>query len=165
MSAKENPLKRVPNDHLPAYIVEMLAAGSSTSHTVAFACYLLARHPESQKRLREELLTRFPNAMAVEPNKVIDLPMLDGVLKEAMWMYLMIPSPLERYVGKDIELGGQKVPLGVVASTSAYTQGHLEEVFPEPESWKPGRWLSASKRMELNWVPFGQAIELALEPI
>jgi cytochrome P450 len=134
----------------------MLAAGSSTSHTVAFACYLLARHPELQKRLREELFTRFPNAMAVEPNKMIDLPMLDGVLKKTMRMYLMIPSPLERYVGKDIELGGQKVPPGVVAS--AYTQGCLEEVFPEPESGKPGRWLNANKRMELNWVPLGQAI-------
>jgi cytochrome P450 len=72
--------------------------------------------------------------MAVEPNKMIDLPMLDGVLKETMQMYLMIPNPVGRYVGKDIELGGQKVPPGVVASTSAYTRGRLEEVFPEPES-------------------------------
>jgi cytochrome P450 len=103
--------------------------------------------------------------MAVEPKKMIDLPMLEGVLKEAVRMYPMTPSPLERYFGKETELGRQKVPPRVVASTSAYTQGRLKEVFPEPESWKPRRWLNANKRMELNWVPFGQAIELALEPI
>jgi cytochrome P450 len=142
MSEQEDPLKRVPNDHLPAYIVEMLAAGSSTtSHTVAFACYLLARHPESQRRLREELFGVFPNFNAVEPKKMIDLPMLDGVLKETMRMYPM--------------MDGQRIPPGVVASTSAYTQGRLKEVFPEPESWKPERWLNANKRMELNWIPFG----------
>jgi hypothetical protein len=38
-------------------------------------------------------------------------------------------------------------------------------LFPEPGAGKPGRWLNANKRMELNWVPFGQAVELALEPI
>jgi cytochrome P450 len=91
-------------------VVETLAAGSSTtSHTAAFACYLLTRHPESQKRLREELFTRFPNAMAVKP-KMIDLPMLDGVLKETMRMYPMILGPLERYLGKEIEFGGEKIP-------------------------------------------------------
>lgn len=156
MNEQEDPLKRVPSDHLPAYIVEMLAAGSSTtSHTAAFACYLLARHPESQRRLREELFSVFPSVNAIEPKKMIDLPMLDGVLKETMRMYPMIPGPLERYLGKEIELNGQRIPPRVVASTSAYTQGRLEEVFPEPESWKPERWLKASKRMELNWIPFG----------
>jgi cytochrome P450 len=134
----------------------MLAAGSSTtSHTVAFACHLLARHPESQRRLREELFSLFPSVNAIEPKKMIDLPMLDDVLKETMRMYPMIPRPLERYLGKEIELNGQNIPPGVVASTSAHTQGRLEDVFPEPESWKSERWLKASKRMELNWIPFG----------
>jgi cytochrome P450 len=155
MGEQEDPLKRVPSDHLPAYIVEMLAAGSSTtSHTVAFACYLLARHPESQRRLREELFGVFPNVNLVEPKKMTDLPLLDGVLKETMRMYPMIPGPLERYLGKEIELDGQKIPPGVIASTSAYTQGRLQDVFPEPESWKPERWLNASKKMESNWIPF-----------
>jgi cytochrome P450 len=54
---------------------------------------LLVRHPESQKGLKEELFTRFPNAIAVEPKKMIDLPMLDGVLKETVRMYPMIPGP------------------------------------------------------------------------
>ena len=156
MNDQEDPLKRVPSDHLPAYIVEMLAAGSSTtSHTVAFACYLLARHPESQRKLREELFSTFPSISEVEPKEMIDLPVLNGVLKETMRVYPMIPGPLERYLGKEIELDGQRIPPGVVASTSAYSQGRLEEVFPEAESWKPERWLDATKRMELNWIPFG----------
>ena len=156
MHDQEDPLKRVPNDHIPAYLVEMLAAGSSTtSHTVAFACYLLARHAESQKLLRKELFEALPDVNNIEPKKMIDLPMLDAVLKETMRMYPMIPGPLERYLGKEIELEGRRIPPGVVCSNSAYTQGRLAEVFPEPESWRPERWLNATKRMELNWIPFG----------
>lgn len=97
----------------------------------------------------------FSNLNAIEPKKMMGIPMLDSVLKETVRMYPMIPGPLERYLGKEIELGGRRIPCGVVASTSAYTQGRLEEVFPEPESWKPERWLHAKKRMEVNWIPFG----------
>ena len=156
MNDQEDPLKRVPSDHLPAYIVEMLAAGSSTtSHTVAFACAMLARNRTAQERLRKELFDTFPDASSVDPRKMVDLPMLDAVLKETMRMYPMIPGPLERITGKEIILEGKPIPPGVVASTSPYTQGRFAEVFPDPDTWKPERWLNATKRMELNWIPFG----------
>jgi hypothetical protein len=47
------------------------------------------------------------------------------------------------------------VPAPVLALPLCNEKILLEEVFPEPESWKPERWLNANKRMELNWVPFG----------
>ena len=160
MDAEEDPRKRLPNDHIPAYMVEMLAAGSSTtSHTVAFACYLLARDQKVQRHLRQELFDTFPDASDIDPTNMTTLPYLEGVLKETMRLYPMIPGPLERHLGKPIELQGVTIPVGVVASNAAYTQGRLAEVFPDPEKWDPGRWLCASssekERMELNWIPFG----------
>lgn len=160
MEAEEDPRKRLPNDHIPAYMVEMLAAGSSTtSHTVAFACFLLARHSAEQVAFRKELFETFPDAEDIDPTKTTTLPYLDAVLKETMRLYPMIPGPLERHLGKPIELCGVEIPPGVVASTAAYTQGRLPEVFPRPEQWRPERWIDIDakhrERMELNWIPFG----------
>lgn len=146
----------VPLEDMPAYMVEMLAAGSSTtSHTAAFACWLLTRHDEAQVKLREELLETFPVMDDIDVRRTIDLPYLDGVIRETMRMYPMIPGPLERHLGKTITIAGRTVPAGIIASNGAYNQGRLESVFPQPDLWKPERWLDADERMKLNWIPFG----------
>jgi cytochrome P450 len=156
MNEAEDPAKRVPIDHIPAYMVEMLAAGSSTtSHTAAFACWMLTRDSAAQKKLCDELSAAFPDVATMDIKKTMDLPYLEAVIYETMRMFPMIPGPLERYLGKDIQVDGYVVPVGVVASTGAYNQGHLEEVYPQANTWKPERWLQASDRMKLNWTPFG----------
>jgi cytochrome P450 len=156
MNSAEDPLKRVPSDHIPAYIVEMLAAGSSTtSHTAAFTCWMLTRNDAAQKRLHKELFEAFPDVSTMDIRQVMDLPYLDAVIRETMRMYPMIPGPLERYLPREIVVAGKTVPPGVIASNAAYNQGRLEEVFPEPNKWKPERWLDADERMKLNWTPFG----------
>ncbi|KAL2070820.1 hypothetical protein VTL71DRAFT_13846 [Oculimacula yallundae] len=156
MNSAEDPKKRVPSDHIPAYMVEMLAAGSSTtSHTAAFTCWLLTRNGAAQDRLHEELVQAFPDAEDMDMRKTRDLDYLDYTIRETMRMYPMIPGPLERFLGKEIKVSGMSVPVGVVASTAACDQGRLEDVFPEANQWKPERWLEADDRMKLNWTPFG----------
>lgn len=156
MNQLEDPVKRIPNDHIPAYIVEMLAAGSSTtSHTAAFACHKLASHPMALAALQEELRTRYPDQNLMDERKMMDLPYLDGVIRETMRMYPMIPGPLERHLGNWIEVNGLKVPPGVIASTAAYDQGRWAEVYLDPGEWRPEHWINATDRMKLNWIPFG----------
>jgi cytochrome P450 len=146
----------VPTADVPAYMVEMLAAGSSTtSHTAAFTCWLLTRNPEAQARLREELLDAFPDVDTLDIKKTIDLPFLDAVIRETMRMYPMIPGPLERYLGKDITVAGKLIPRGIIASNAAYNQGRLESVYNEAGVWKPERWNDATESMKFNWTPFG----------
>lgn len=97
----------VPLEDMPAYMVEMLAAGSSTtSHTAAFACWLSTRHPEAQDRLHEELRGAFPDVSNIDIRHAIELPYLDGVVRETMRMFPIIPGPLERHLGKSIEVAG-----------------------------------------------------------
>ena len=146
----------VPSSDLPAYMVEMLAAGSSTtSHTAAFACFMLTRHPAAQKKLHKELCSAFPDPSITDMRVTADLPLLDSVIRETMRMYPMIPGPLERYLSKDIDIGGLRVSRGVIASSAAYNQGRLPDVYAEPDHWKPERWLESDERMKLNWIPFG----------
>lgn len=156
MSDAEDPLKRLPASHITSYMVEMLAAGSSTtSMTAAITCFMLARNPATQRDLRAELFAAFPDCDAIDPKLMMTLPLLDGALKETMRMFPMIPGPLERHLGTPIVLNGRTIPPGIVASTSAFTQGRLPDVFPDPDTWRPERWHSRTKRMEANWIPFG----------
>ncbi|CAG8049907.1 unnamed protein product [Penicillium olsonii] len=156
MNNSEDARKRIPNDHIPAYMVEMLAAGSSTtSHTAAFACDLLARHPKALEALQEELIETFPDKDDINERKMLSLGFLEGVIYETMRLYPMIPGPLERHLGEWIEVDGLKIAPGVIASTAAYDQGRIAEVYPSAEQWKPERWLEATDRMKLNWTPFG----------
>lgn len=156
MNESTDPIKRIPNDHIPAYMVEMLAAGSSTtSGTAAFACDQLARHPEALERLHKELIETFPDQNNIEERKMLSLGFLEGVIYETMRMYPMIPGPLERHLGEYIEVNGMKVPPGVIASTAARDQGRLPDVYPAPDEWRPERWINATDRMKLNWIPFG----------
>ena len=155
-NVESNKQERIRSEDLPAYMVEMMAAGSSTtSHTAAFACWALANHPEAQIKLRKELFRVFPDPNHLDMKASQDSPYLEAIIKETMRLWPMIPGPLERYLGKPIEVNGLEVPAGVIASTSALTSGRNPEVYPEPMTWNPGRWENSTERMRLNWTPFG----------
>ncbi|THX50391.1 hypothetical protein D6D08_09867 [Aureobasidium pullulans] len=156
MEADGTSNANMPQAHIPAYMVEMMAAGSSTtSHTATFACWALTNYPEVQKKLRHELFEAFPDASALDMRESQNLPYLEAVIKETMRVWPMIPGPLERYLGSSITVDGLVIPAGVVASTSAYTQGRKEDVYKDAGKWFPDRWLTADDRMKLNWIPFG----------
>lgn len=156
MSTADDPENQIQPNDLPAYMVEMMAAGSSTtSHTAAFACWALANNPDVQQRLRHELFLLWPDVSKLDMKSTNKCTYLDAVIRETMRLWPMIPGPLERYLGNSISVSGLRIPPGVIASTSALTSGRNGEVFPEPERWNPDRWLEADDRMKLNWTPFG----------
>jgi cytochrome P450 len=146
----------VPVEDMPAYMIEMMAAGSSTtSHTAAFTCWLLTRHPDVQSDLHKELVETFPDLDTIDIRRTTELPLLDAVIRETMRMFPMIPGPQERHLGRDALIAGRMVPAGVIASTAPYNQGRIPNVFPNPDQWRPDRWREADEAMKLNWIPFG----------
>jgi Cytochrome P450 len=101
--------------------------------------------------------------MAVKP-KMIDLPMLDGVLKETMRMYPMILGPLERYLGKEIEFGGEKIPPESWPRLQRIRKAAWRKCFRNLRAGSPKGGSTPTRGW--NWIGFhlGQAVELALEP-
>ena len=155
-----DPAKRLPTSHIPAYLVEMLAAGSSTTAATASLCtHELSHNPEAQRKLKAELAEAFPDPALIDMAVAQKLPYLKACVKETMRKYPVIPGPLERHLGTPVTINGLSLAPGVIASCSAYTQGRLPDVFPDGERWKPERWLEAEgdklERMNLNWIPFG----------
>ncbi|MCJ1312913.1 hypothetical protein MMC25_006589 [Agyrium rufum] len=175
-------LESVSRDNMIASeMLDHLAAGHETSGiALTFTMYHLSRNTAIQDALRKELLTLqppllFPPANAppssslpiedtvLPTSQSVDaLPLLQAILLETLRLNAPIPGPEPRVTPSTtggVQLGEYKaLPGGVRVSTPAYTLHRNEEVFPEPETWRPERWLEAdeAQRREMGrwWWAF-----------
>jgi cytochrome P450 len=134
-------------------VTTLFAAGTeSTSSTIGWAMYLLARHPEVQRRLRDETGPVLAGRAATWD----DLPLL-GYARQVITETLRLYPPawlLTRVTARDTELGGCPLPAGTILVYSAYLQHHRADGFPDPECFDPGRWADEQPPRG-RYSPFG----------
>ncbi|OAA44857.1 Cytochrome P450 [Metarhizium rileyi] len=118
----------------------MVAGIDTTGDTLCFLMWELSQ-PRSlhlQRRLAEEA-RRNPDVGTDQ------LPFLDAVLCEALRYYPAIPMSLPRLVprgGRNID--GFHVPADTIVSCQAHSVHRLNtDVFPDPDSFLPDRWMAA----------------------
>jgi len=128
------------DDEVYDQVMTMLIGGTETTgNTMAWVFHLLARHPEVERRLHEELDTvlggRLPD--------YDDLPKLDytwRVLTETLRMY---PPAwlLTRVTTRATELAGHPLPAGAIVLYSPYALSRSPRHFDDPDRFDPDRWL------------------------
>ena len=145
-----------PNLLVASEMMDHLLAGRETSAiTVIYLMHELSRRPTLQSSLRSELLTLSPpvlypkNDHALPHPQALDaLPLLNAILYETLRLYTANPAPQPRITpssGATIE-GFANIPGGVRISTGAYYLHRNAEVFPDPQAWKPERWLQGDQK-------------------
>ncbi|OCK76746.1 cytochrome P450 [Lepidopterella palustris CBS 459.81] len=143
-------------------MLDHLLAGHETSAiTITYVLWELSRRPALQSRLRAELhtlspLLTFPLTKTSEdprtpllpsPHDIDNLPLLNAVLYEVFRLYPAVPAPQPRITppgGVTIE-NYPNIPAGVTVSTSAYCVHRNTDAFPDPETFKPERWMQGEK--------------------
>lgn len=69
-------------------------------------------------------------------------------------MFGAAPSLLERVVPSqldgDFNIKGYTIPSGTVVSTQAWSVHRVPEVFPDPDAFKPERWLAETDEMRVS---------------
>jgi cytochrome P450 len=101
-------------------------------------------------RLRKELLAN-PTADAQT------LPYLSAVIKEGLRISMANPTRFPRIVspsGLNIP-GLPSIPPGASVGLSGYTLHFNANVFPDPHSFVPERWLESTPEMLRDAIPFG----------
>ncbi len=139
-------------------LMTLLFAGhDTTTSTVSFMFYELARHPEVLARLQEEreraLGDRPPTAAELAGDA---LPYLDAVLDETLRLYP--PAWVgPRRAMEDVEIAGVRVPAAAHVNYSSYASHRLAEVFPDPEAFVPERFTDGREAAlpKGAYIPFG----------
>lgn len=135
--------------------LNLFAAGiESTSHTVAWALYLVSQHPEVRARLEAEV-----DALGDHLPTFEDLPRLPFALqtfKEAMRLYPPA-AVMSREVIEGAEVDGCALPADMLIFMSAYALHRREDFWPDPETFDPDRFTAAAERSRPRtaYLPFG----------
>eukprot|EP00073_Rattus_norvegicus_P039476 XP_008767251.1 PREDICTED: cytochrome P450 3A2-like isoform X4 [Rattus norvegicus] len=137
-------------------IIFIFASYETTSSTLSFVLYSLATHPDSQKKLQEEIDRALPNKAPPTYDTVMEMEYLDMVLNETPRLY-PIGYRLERVCKKDIKLDGVFIPKGSVVMIPFYTLQHDPQHWPEPEEFLPERFSKENKGSidPYVYLPFG----------
>jgi cytochrome P450 len=133
----------------------VIAGSETTGNTVAWACYLLATHPEEQQRLQREVDLVLGGADA-SAETLSALPYTRAVITEALRLY----SPvwiLPRKAVADVELGGARLRAGSRIMFSPYALNRDARLHPDPERFDPDRWADGAIPGDLRatFFPFG----------
>jgi cytochrome P450 len=120
-------------------LVTLLLAGHETTATgLAWAFDLLLHSP-----------TAFTTAMERDDRY------LDAVAKEALRVRPVIPAVGRIVHGEPFQLGPWEIPVGMEINPSIRTIHRRADLYPEPDRFRPERFLGEEAPDTYTWLPFG----------
>ena len=139
-------------------VMTLLFAGhDTTTSTVSFLFYELARKPQALARVLDEQDRVLPGGRAPTGSELWEsLPELERCIAETLRLYPPAWIGPRRSL-ESFELAGVHVPGGALVAYCAWASHRLPEVFPEPEAFVPDRFRPEA-RAEFPrgaYVPFG----------
>ncbi len=147
-------------DHM---IFLMMAAHDTITSSLTSMMWQLARHPEWQDRLREEMLRVAPAGAGVGHNALSELELTEMAFKETLRLIPPVPS-IPRRALRDFSFGGYAIPAGTTVGISTGFTHKLPEIWPDPETFDPMRFTpeAVRARHKFAWVPFGGGAHMCL---
>jgi cytochrome P450 len=158
MDASDEDGEQLEDQMIRDQVMTLLFAGhDTTTSTVAFMFYELARHPDIVTALREEqdrvLGDERPDAGLLMSGRLALLEMvLDETLRKYPPAWIGARKSVDSY-----EFAGHTVPGGAYVNYTSWVSHHLPDVFPEPEEFRPERFAPEAKAAlpKGAYVPFG----------
>ncbi|KAL4889466.1 cytochrome P450, partial [Aspergillus ambiguus] len=141
-----------------------VGAGSDTTGiSMTAVIYFLMKHPDSLKKLRNELDTAAMEGHLSDPitfQEARKLPYLQATIKEALRMHAAVGQILSRVVPEGgVQLAGRHFPQGTVVGVNAWVIHGDETIWgKDADQFRPERWLVEKEKLaflEQHFLAFG----------
>lgn len=155
LQARYEDGKPMPQEQLIDEVLILFTAGhETTANALSFLFFLLAKHPEKQEKVYQEIKN-----VNLEGNDVlsaiIELKYTQSCIEEAMRMY---PPAyiIDRVAIEDDEFEGKHIPKNMVLLMSIYELHRYDGYWKEPEKFVPERFQELDKKEYQDYYyPFG----------
>ncbi|CAH0384016.1 unnamed protein product [Bemisia tabaci] len=139
-----------------AAIIDFIAAGIKTlGNTLVFLLYLVAKHPEVQEKIYEELEGLVTDGCPLSTSTLRHATYLKACIAEAFRVLPTAPC-VARILESETELSSYLLPAGSVVLCHTWLASQEECNFVDAKSFKPERWLDNSAvRYPFLVCPFG----------
>ncbi|HKB51090.1 MAG TPA: cytochrome P450 [Solirubrobacterales bacterium] len=144
MGARHDDGSSMSDAELRDELVTILGAGHETTATgLAWAMERLLRNPRVLARLRDSVA-------AGEDSY------LEATIKETLRVRPVIVD-VARKLTEPLSIGGYELPTGTFVMAAIAALHHREDLFPNPEEFRPERFLEG-KADTYAWIPFGGGV-------
>jgi cytochrome P450 family 135 len=143
LGARDEDGQPMSDAELRDELVTVIGAGHETTATaLAWAFERLLRTKPVMERLQGSL---------AEGDEY-----LDATIKETLRIRPVI-SEAARRLSREIELGGYRIPAGAMVMPAIVATHFREDIYPEPDEFRPERFLEAAPE-SFAWIPFGGGV-------
>jgi cytochrome P450 len=150
LRATDDEGRALTDEELRAELLTLVLAGhETTANSLAWTFERLLRTPAAYDRLREVTRSGEDSEAYVE-----------ATIHEGMRVRPVIPM-VGRQVQRPWRFGDHVVPAGTVVGMSINGVQHREDVYPDPFTFRPERFLGR-KPGTYTWIPFGGGIRRCL---
>jgi cytochrome P450 family 110 len=155
MSAHDEAGEGLSDVELRDELMTLLIAGHETTATaLTWALYWIHRFPLVRERLLQELDSLDHN---LDPNVVFKLPYLNAVCSETLRIFPVALLTFPRVTRSRVSLTGVTLEPGTNVTGCIYLAHRRKEVFPDPEEFRPDRFLERHYS-PYEFLPFGGGV-------
>jgi cytochrome P450 len=170
-ASKSDP--EMPDKQIRDHILTMLIAGhETTANALTWTYYLLAQHPDIEKKVFDEIDSVLKNISATKdnadntnmeskyrspnPKDIPKLKYIENVFRESMRLFPPVWS-IGRMVEEEYKMGEYTIPKDSAIFMSQYVMHRNPQYYENPEEFIPERWTDDFKRHlpRFSYFPFG----------
>ncbi|BFM14894.1 cytochrome P450 [Maricurvus nonylphenolicus] len=157
LSSTSDRWQPLEKEQLRDELVTLLLGGADTTATsMSWTLVWLLKNPQAMQTLRQELTAATEDSALAELD-IEQLAYLDAVVKESSRISPMLFNSSVRLLKQPMQIGQYQLPVGTMVANCNYLVHHRADIYPEPEIFKPERFLD-KKPNPHQWIPFGGGI-------